>query len=129
MNQEKEKNKNIFGKTLYRIKKWSAEKKRIFALCMAIFLTILVLVLNSAISSLWKGKITNKYVDNSPFTSIKESFSEMFSKENPILMQALSSSTQAINQTSSQSSSSSATSSDQMNSASSSLSSSTNVVE
>lgn len=114
---------------LKKIKKWSAEKKRIFALCVAIFLTILVLVLNSAISSLWKGKITNKYVDNSPFTSIKESFSEMFSKEKPLLMQALSSSTQAIKQTNQQASTSIATSSDQTNSTSSSLSSSTNVVE
>ncbi len=114
---------------LKKIKRWSAEKKRIFALCVAIFLTILVLVLNSAISSLWKGKITNKYVDNSPFTSIKESFSEMFSKEKPLLMQALSSSTQAIKQTNQQASTSIATSSDQTNSTSSSLSSSTNVVE
>jgi hypothetical protein len=53
----------------------------------------------------------------------------MFSKEKPLLMQALSSSTQAIKQTNQQASTSIATSSDQTNSTSSSLSSSTNVVE
>jgi hypothetical protein len=107
-----------------RIKKWSIKKKRIFTISVALFLTILIIFLNSVINSLWKDetKDNNFSGKNNPITSIKESFEKMFEQAKPILEQAFSSSTQNI-----------ATETekiiDQNNSTSSSFSTTSNIVE
>jgi hypothetical protein len=81
---------------LKKIKRWPIEKKRIFAFSGAIFFTILIIIFNSGINVLWKDKTTNKYIDNTPFNSIKESLSEIANETKPILEKAFNSTTSRI---------------------------------
>ena len=98
-------------KFIDKIRKWPAKKKRIFSISLAIFLTFLILILNSAINLIWKDEV--KVKDNSLY-SLKESISEIVNQSKPLIDQTISSSTEII---------------DQINSASSSTSTSTNIVE
>jgi predicted PurR-regulated permease PerM len=113
---------------LNKIKRWPMRKKRIFALFLAIFLTILIIVFNSAMNILWKDKTKNS---NNPVSSFKSAFSEIFNGANPILDKAFSSTTQAelSDQLDKLSASLSSTSVDQINSTSSSSSTTSNVVK
>ena len=102
-------------KFLEKIKSWPIEKKRIFSILLAVFLTILIIVLNSGINLLWKDEVQNKVFNkNSPVNSIKESFSQIFSDVGSVTEQISSSTAQLI---------------DQIKSASSSFSTSSNIVE
>jgi predicted PurR-regulated permease PerM len=107
-----------------KIKKWSIKKKRIFAISIALFLTILVIVLNSVINSLWKDEARkNNFSDkNNPITSIKELFTKIINEAKPILGQVFGSSTQDKSSGTSQII-------DQNNSTSSSFSTTSNIVE
>ena len=107
-----------------RIRKWPIEKKRIFSILVAVFLTILIIVLNSALNIIWKDETKNIPLNNknSPINTIQESFSKIFSEAKPILDQAFGSSTSGqLNQT--------GEIIDQINSTSSSFSTTSNIVE
>jgi predicted PurR-regulated permease PerM len=109
---------------LSKIKKWPIERKRTLAISLALFLTIIVIVINSLINSIWpdNSKKANLSGNNNPLKSLEESFSKIFEQAKPILDRAFSSSTQNT-----------ATDTsliiDQNNSTSSSLSTSSNIVE
>ncbi|MFA5651852.1 MAG: hypothetical protein WC933_00615 [Candidatus Paceibacterota bacterium] len=93
-------------KFLEKIKGWPIEKKRIFSILLAVFLTILIIVLNSGINLLWKDEAQNKVFNkNSPINSIKESFSQIFGDVESIAKQVSSSTAQLIDQIKSASSS------------------------
>ncbi len=97
MNQIKEKNKNIISKTLYWIHGWSIEKKRVFAISSAVFLTILIIVLSFSINSIWKDEVKIVPYDQiNPIKSIQESFSEIENDAKPVLEQVFGSSTENI---------------------------------
>ena len=97
---------------LKKIKSWPIEKKRIFAFSVAVFLTILVIVFNSALNLIWKSEVSNKVASQiSPISTIEESFSELFSEASPVLSRAISSSSEIINQINSTTSSLTATTS------------------
>ena len=93
-------------KLLDKIKRWPIEKKRIFSISVAVFLTILIIVLNSALNLLWKDDIPKvNYAQNETISSMKTSFLDLFNTAAPSLEQAFSSSTQIIDQINSTSSS------------------------
>lgn len=81
-----------------KIRKWSIEKKRIFAISTALFITILVIFLNSIINTVWpdNSKKVNLAGKNNPITSLQESFSKIFDEAQPILEKAFGSSTQQL---------------------------------
>jgi hypothetical protein len=83
-------------KFIDKIRKWPIEKKRTFSIIAAVFLTILIIVLNSGINLLWKDEAKhNNYSDkNNPINQIQESFAKIFNQVKPVLDQAFSSSTQ-----------------------------------
>jgi predicted PurR-regulated permease PerM len=102
---------------LDKVKRWPMKKKRIFSISLAVFLTVLIIVLNSAINLIWKDEMINKTTNkNNPIKLIQESFSKIFNVAKPALDQVFGSSTgdKIIDQT---------------NSASSSFSTTSNVVE
>jgi len=100
---------------LEKMKKWPIDKKRIFSLSLAIFITVLILIISLKINSIGKFEsqgINN--IQNNPISSLQESFSQIFNEAKPMLDQVIGSSSQLI---------------EQINSTSSSFSSSSNVVE
>ena len=81
------------------IRKWPIEKKRIFSISVAVFLTILIIVLNSAINIIWKDDVPkNNYVQKEAINSIKESFSDILNTAAPALEQVFGSTTEIIDQ-------------------------------
>lgn len=113
MNQYKEKNGNFFTETLHGVRKWPLERKRVFSISVAIFLTILIIILNSVINLVWKDEPKDIiYTKNNPVDTVQESLSKFFNEAKPILDQAFSSSSQykIIDQINSTSSSFSTTS-------------------
>ena len=127
MNQNQDKNKNFFIAVFTSIKKWSIEKKRIFSLIVAVVLTILIIVLTSAINLLWKEEVPKKIYDkNSPTNTIKDSFSEIFDQIQSVTALISSSTSQAQNQINSAPSSLSTSSSTQTPDATSSSSTKSN---
>ena len=100
-----------------KIKKWPIEKKRIFSISVALFFTILIIILGFNVSSVWKDEATNTNLNkDNLINSIQKSISEIFDKAKPILDQAFSSSTQKEEETG------------QINSISSSFSTTSNIV-
>ena len=75
---------------LNKIRKWSIENKRIFSILMALFLTILIIVLNLGINSFWK-KDTPKtnYAQTEAIDSMQKSFQKIFEQTQPALDQLL----------------------------------------
>jgi len=98
-----------------KIRKWPIEKKRLLSLSLAIFFTVLVIVLNSGLNLIWKSntKIVN-YEQEKAINVMQESFSQIFKTAQPVIERAIGSSTEII---------------DQINSASSSFSTTSSVVE
>ena len=94
MNQDRESKKSIFSK----IRKWPIEKKRVFSISMALFLTILIIILNSGLNLIWKDetKNTNVYNKNNPINTIQKSFSDILNEAKPALDQIFGSSTEDI---------------------------------
>ena len=78
---------------LKKLRKWPIDKKRILALSIAAFLTILVIVINAAINIIWKDNTPIKKVDNTPFETIGKSFSDIINGFKPAFDQAFGSST------------------------------------
>jgi predicted PurR-regulated permease PerM len=66
-------------KIIEKIKKWPTDKKRIFSISVAVFLTILIIILNSAINIIWKesDQKDNSIYKKSQTKQIQESFSEI----------------------------------------------------
>ena len=63
---------------------------------MAVFLTILIIILNSGLNLIWKDdtKNINTYNKNNPINTIQESFSQIYNEAKPALDQIFGSSTQ-----------------------------------
>jgi len=98
-----------------KIRKWPIEKKRLLSLSLAIFFTVLIIVLNSGLNLIWKSNIkTVNYEQEKAINAMQESFSQIFKTAQPAIERAISSSTEII---------------DQINSASSSFSTTSSVVE
>lgn len=90
-----------------RIKSWSIEKKRFFSISCAIFLTIIIIILNAKVNTVWKkDNIKNNSVDN-----IQNSVLEIVNQAKPLFDQAMSSTTEIIDQSKGTSSTSTATTS------------------
>lgn len=69
-------NKNM--NMLEKIKKWPASKKRFFSITLAIFLTILIIILNSALNLIWKEEQKNNYLQkDKQVKEIKDTFSKI----------------------------------------------------
>ena len=128
------------NKIINRIRKWSIERKRIFSISIAIFLTILIIILNSGINILWKKESNNRFsAENNSINLIKESFKKIFDIAKPALEQAISSSTEIFSALSAQPASSTSSTTeqiekeekivDQINSTSSSFGTSSGVIE
>lgn len=110
-------------KFLEKIRKWPIEKKRIFSISIAIFFTILVIILNSGINIIWKDETKNTAFDkNNPINLLQDSISKIYNEAKPVLDQVFGSST---NDSSSQTDKIV----DQTNSTSSSFSTTSNIVE
>lgn len=111
-------------KFLSTIKKWPIEKKRIFSISVAIFLTILIIILNSALNLIWKEEVPrNKLLDkNSPINTMQESFSRIFEEAKPALEQIFGTSSDNIGEQG-------AEIVDQINTATTSFSTTSNIVE
>ena len=109
---------------LSEIKKWPIEKKRIFSISVAVFLTILIIILNSALNLIWKEEVPrNKLLDkNGPINTMQESFSKIFEEAKPALEQIFGTSTDSI-------SGQGGEIVDQINTATTSFSTTSNVVE
>ncbi len=100
-------------KFLDQIKEWSVRKKKIFSITLAVFFTVLIIILNSGINLIWKDETQNRNsAANNPINSIEESFSKIFNQIKPVLDQTFSGSTteKIIDQINSASSSFSTTS-------------------
>ena len=113
----------MLKKIVKTIRGWSIERKRVFAISLTAFLTILIIILSLAINSI--GKDETKiipYNQTDTIKSIKESFTKIIDEVKPILNKAFSSSTKNIASGTEQII-------DQNNSTSSSVSSSSNIVE
>ena len=109
-----------------KIRSWPIEKKRIFSLSLAVFLTVIVIIFNSAIGLIWKNETKNRSDNaNNPFKTIQDSFSEIINIAKPALEKAFSSSTENLSGTSTGTGQEII---DQNNLATSSLGTSTNVV-
>ena len=80
------------------VKKWPLHKKRNFALFLAIALTVLIVILNFALNSIWNENKDDIPRKNVQFESMKKSFSEIFDQAGSALEQTISSSTQIIDQ-------------------------------
>jgi len=110
-------------KVLDKIKKWPIERKRVFAISLTVFLTILIIILSLVINSIGKdGTKIIPYNQTDPIKSIKESFTQIINEAKPILNQVFSSSTKNTASGTEQII-------DQNNSASSSLISTSSIVE
>lgn len=74
-------------KIIEKIKKWPTDKKRFFSISIAVFLTILIIVLNSAVNTVWKEnkQKNNSIYKNSQIKQIQESFSEIINNANKTL--------------------------------------------
>lgn len=73
---------------LDRVKKWPVERKRIFSISLAVFLTILVIILNISINQIWKKDIpVTSYKQKEAIKSLQESFSQIFEQIKPTLDQ------------------------------------------
>lgn len=118
MNLNREKNNNFLSKILHQIKGWPIEKKRTFSLSLALFFTILIIILNSAFNLVWKDDVKKiNYVQDNAISSMKKSFSEILNTTKPAIDRIFSSSSQVSEIV------------DQINSTSSSFSTSANVVQ
>jgi len=96
----------MLTKILKTIQRWPIEKKKFFAILLAIFFTILILLLNFCINSIWEDKSPKtNYLQENAFSSMKESFSRLFDEARPALDRAISSTTEIIDQISSTTSS------------------------
>jgi predicted PurR-regulated permease PerM len=71
-------------KLLAKIKKWPQEKKRIFSISLAIFVTILVIVLNSAINIIWKDDAKIIKPKNDSLNSLQQSISQIVNEVQPV---------------------------------------------
>ena len=82
---------------LNKIRKWPIEKKRIFSISVAVFLTIIIIILNYGLNLVWRDE-SNNIVDtqNNPIDTIQDSLSKIVDQAKPILDQAFSSSTQEM---------------------------------
>ena len=109
-------------KFLEKIKRWPFGKKRIFSIFSAIFLTILIIIFNQSINSIWKNDASSEIVKNNQINSIQESLSQIISQATPILDQAFGSSTEDM-------ATQTANSIDQINSTTSSSTATSSVVE
>ena len=86
-------------KSLDKIKKWPVEKKRKFSFFAAIILTILIIVLNSAINVVWKDETQNNFFSKySPIQSTKESIMKVLNQFGPSIESAISSTSELIKQ-------------------------------
>lgn len=111
----------IMNNIINRIRKWPIERKRIFSVLLAVFLTVLIIIFNFSFNSIWKDNTKNTFINNNSINKIQKSFSEIIDESTPILEQIFSTSSQeTITETDKII--------DQINSASSSLSTSSNVV-
>ena len=110
-------------KLVNQIKKLSFEQKRILAISVAVLLTVIIIIINSLINSVWKddsvGAVKSK---NDQIKSLQQSVSEIINQAKPIIDQTFGSSTQNT-----------ASGTEQIigqnNSTSSSVSSSSNIVQ
>jgi predicted PurR-regulated permease PerM len=90
----------IVNNLISKIRKWPIEKKRIFSISLALFFTVLVIILNFVLNMMWKAEEpSNRLSDeNSSISDIQESFSKIFQEAKPALDQIFSSSTDTIPQ-------------------------------
>lgn len=101
------------------IRKWPAEKKRIFSIALALFITFLIIIFNAGMNLLWKDE--TKVVKNNPLNSLQESFSKVVEQASPTLEQVFSATQEMATQTQAII--------DQINAAPSSFSTTSNIVE
>ena len=65
-------------KIIERISKWPSEKKKIFSLIIAVFLTILIIILWFTVDFYFKKDNIEDTVSSDNFSEVKESFKEIF---------------------------------------------------
>ncbi len=67
-----------------KIRRWPTEKRRIFSILLAIFLTIFIIILNSGINLIWKDDAKNNdFMKNNAINSIQESLSGIINEAKP----------------------------------------------
>jgi hypothetical protein len=86
--------KSFLNENLKKIKKWPIKKKRRFSLIAAILLTVLIIIFNFGINTIWKEKKPKRNFNNNSMKSFQSSFSNIFNIAKPALNQIFSSSTQ-----------------------------------
>ena len=79
-------------KHLDKIKNWPIEKKRIFSISVAIFLTVLIIGINYGLGLIWNvEKSVNAYADKeNPINKLAESFQKNLDIVQPVLDKAFS---------------------------------------
>ena len=65
-------------KIIERISKWPSEKKKIFSLIVAVFLTILVIILWFTVDFYFKKDNIEDTTASDNFSEVKESFKDIF---------------------------------------------------
>ena len=65
-------------KIIDRISKWPSEKKKIFSLIVAVFLTILIIILWFTVDFYFKKDNIEDTVSSDNFSEVKESFLNIF---------------------------------------------------
>jgi|LakMenEpi03Aug12_release.lakeMendotaPanAssembly.Ray.scaffolds.fasta_scaffold1044939_2 hypothetical protein len=65
-------------KIIERISKWPSEKKKIFSLIVAVFLTILVIILWFTVDFYFKKDNIEDTTSSDNFSEVKESFKDIF---------------------------------------------------
>jgi predicted PurR-regulated permease PerM len=87
-----------------KIRSWPIKKKRAFSISVALFITILIIIFNTAINLIWENEVEVK--TNNSFISVAKSFSKIFEEAEPIFNKIINNSRNSdiINQTNSTSS-------------------------
>ncbi len=81
-----------------RIREWPIEKKRTFSIVLAIFLTLLIIILNFSINFVWKDETKENILinSNSPINSLQQSFSKIWNEAQPAFNNIFSTSTKIV---------------------------------
>ncbi|MFH0755182.1 MAG: hypothetical protein V1910_00750 [bacterium] len=88
---------NFINKFFNEIKKWSDKRKNFFSFLLALFFTILIIILNSNINLIWKkDEIQNKNFTKNSTNSTQEPFSKVLNEAKPLLDQFFNSLKQSL---------------------------------
>lgn len=109
-------------KLIDEIRKWPEKRKRNFSIFLALFLTVLIIIINSAFNIIWPESSKKQSIsDSREFNNMKESFNDLINNAQPLFNQFDNLSSTSAIQT--------VETIEQDNSTSSSFGSTTNVVE